>query len=63
MSGNLPYSKETQEKIHMKIEDPSNKEGLPSASLMYVIIDMLGTQANMIQDLQETIQQLVQQKQ
>lgn len=63
MSGNLPYSKETQEKIHMKIEDPSNKTGLPSASLMYVIIDMLGTQANMIQVLQETIQQLVQQSQ
>ena len=63
MSKDLLYSEEEQKKIIAKMEDPSNKTGLPAASLMYVIIDMLGTQANMIQDLQETIQQLVQQNQ
>jgi hypothetical protein len=58
MSKDLLYSEEEQKKIIAKMEDPSNKTGLPSASLMYAIIDMLGMQANMIQSLQETIQRL-----
>jgi hypothetical protein len=58
MSKDLLYSEEEQKKIIAKMEDPSNKTGLPSAALMYVIIDMLGAQANMIQSLQESIQRL-----
>lgn len=58
MKTNLPYPKEEQEKIHKKIEALSNKTGLPPASLIYVVIDMLGKQANMIQSLQESIQRL-----
>ncbi len=58
MGEDLLYSEEEQKKIIAKMEDPSNKTGLPSASLMYAIIDMLGTQANMIQSLQESIQRL-----
>lgn len=58
MSKDLLYSEEEQKKIIAKMEDPSNKTSLPSASLMYAIIDMLGMQANMIQSLQETIQRL-----
>lgn len=58
MSKDLLYSEEEQKKIIAKMEDPLNKTSLPSASLMYAIIDMLGMQANMIQSLQETIQRL-----
>lgn len=58
MGENLLYSEEEQKKIIAKMEDPSNKAGLPSASLMYAIINMLGVQANMIQSLQESIQRL-----
>lgn len=58
MGEDLLYSEEEQKKIIAKMEDPSNKTGLPSATLMYAIIDMLGTQANMIQSLQESIQRL-----
>lgn len=58
MSKTLLYSEEEQKKIIAKMEDPSNKTGLPSAALMYAIVDMLGTQANMIQSLQESIQRL-----
>lgn len=58
MGKDLLYSEEEQKKIIAKMEDPLNKTSLPSASLMYAIIDMLGTQANMIQSLQESIQRL-----
>ena len=58
MSKDLLYSEEEQKKIIAKMKDPSNKTGLPSATLVYAIIDMLGEQANMIQLLQESIQQL-----
>ena len=58
MSKTLLYSKEEQKKIIAKMEDPSNKTGLPSATLVYAIIDMLGKQANMIQSLQESIERL-----
>lgn len=58
MGKDLLYSKEEQKKIIAKMEDPLNKTSLPSASLMYAIIDMLGVQANMIQSLQESIQRL-----
>ena len=34
---------------------------LPSASLVYSVINLLGIQANMIQELQKTIQKLEQQ--
>ena len=42
-------------------KNPQNKEGLPSASLVYSVINLLGIQANMIQELQKTIQKLEQQ--
>lgn len=58
MGEDLLYSEEEQKKIIAKMEDPLNKTSLPSASLMYAIINMLGVQANMIQSLQETIQRL-----
>ena len=58
MSKDLLYSEEEQKKIIAKMKDPSNKTGLPSATLVYVIIDMLGKQANMIQSLQESIERL-----
>lgn len=58
MSKDLLYSEEEQKKIIAKMKDPSNKTGLPSATLVYAIIDMLGKQANMIQSLQESIQRL-----
>nr|DAG73456.1 MAG TPA: hypothetical protein [Caudoviricetes sp.] len=58
MSKDLLYSEEEQKKIIAKMKDPSNKTGLPSATLVYAIIDMLGAQANMIQSLQESIQRL-----
>ena len=52
------YSEEEQKKIIAKMEDPSNKTGLPPASLIYALIDMVGVQTNMIQSLQESIQRL-----
>lgn len=58
MSKDLLYSEEEQKKIIAKMKDPSNKTGLPSATLVYAIIDMLGKQANMIQSLQESIERL-----
>lgn len=58
MSKDLLYSEEEQKKIITKMKDPSNKTGLPSATLVYVIIDMLGKQENMIQSLQESIERL-----
>ena len=51
------------EKILEEIKDPQNKEGLPSASLVYSVINLLGIQANMIQELQKTIQKLERQSQ
>ena len=58
MSKDLLYSEEEQKKIIAKMEDPSNKTGLPPASLIYALIDMIGVQTNMIQSLQESIQRL-----
>lgn len=58
MSKDLLYSEEEQKKIIAKIEDPSNKTGLPPASLIYALINMVGVQTNMIQSLQESIQRL-----
>lgn len=58
MNKDLLYSEEEQKKIIAKMEDPSNKTGLPPASLIYALIDMVGVQTNMIQSLQETIQRL-----
>lgn len=58
MSKTLLYSKEEQKKIIAKMEDPSNKTGLPPASLIYALIDMIGVQTNMIQSLQESIERL-----
>lgn len=58
MSKDLLYSEEEQKKIIAKMEDPSNKTGLPPASLIYALIDMVGVQTNMIQSLQESIQRL-----
>lgn len=58
MNKDLLYSEEEQKKIIAKMEDPSNKTGLPSASLIYALIDMVGVQTNMIQSLQESIQRL-----
>ena len=58
MSKTLLYSKEEQKKIIAKMEDLSNKTGLPPASLIYTLIDMIGVQANMIQSLQESIERL-----
>lgn len=58
MNKDLLYSEEEQKKMIAKMEDPSNKTGLPSATLVYAIIDMLGKQANMIQSLQESIERL-----
>ena len=63
MSKDLLYSEEEQKKIIAKMEDPSNKTGLPPASLIYALIDMIGVQTNMIQSLQESIQRLEQQNQ
>lgn len=58
MSKDLLYSEEKQKKIIAKMKDPSNKTGLPPASLIYALIDMVGVQTNMIQSLQESIQRL-----
>ena len=58
MNKDLLYSEEEQKKIIAKMEDPSNKTGLPPASLLYALIDMVGVQTNMIQSLQESIQRL-----
>ena len=58
MNKDLLYSEEEQKKIISKMEDPSNKTGLPPASLIYALIDMVGVQTNMIQSLQESIQRL-----
>ncbi len=58
MNKDLLYSEEEQKKIIAKMEDPSNKAGLPPASLIYALIDMVGVQTNMIQSLQESIQRL-----
>ena len=63
MSKTLLYSEEEQKKIIAKMEDPSNKTGLPPASLIYALLDMIGDQTNMIQSLQESIQRLEQQNQ
>ena len=63
MSKTLLYSEEEQKKIIAKMEDPLNKTGLPPASLIYALIDMVGVQTNMIQSLQESIQRLEQQNQ
>jgi hypothetical protein len=63
MSKTLLYSEEEQKKIIAKMEDPLNKTGLPPASLIYALIDMIGVQTNMIQSLQESIQRLEQQNQ
>ena len=58
MNKDLLYSEEEQKKIIAKMEDPSNKTGLPPVSLIYALIDMVGVQTNMIQSLQESIQRL-----
>ena len=58
MNKDLFYSEEEQQKVIAKMEDPSNKTGLPPASLIYALIDMVGVQTNMIQSLQESIQRL-----
>ena len=58
MNKDLLYSEEEQKKIIAKMEAPSNKTGLPPASLIYALIDMVGVQTNMIQSLQESIQRL-----
>lgn len=58
MNKDLLYSEEEQKKIIAKMEDPSNKTGLPPASLIYALIDMVRVQTNMIQSLQESIQRL-----
>ena len=58
MNKDLLYSEEEQKKIIAKMEGPSNKTGLPPASLIYALIDMVGVQTNMIQSLQESIQRL-----
>lgn len=60
-STDLIYTEDQQKKILEEIKDPQNKEGLPSASLVYSVINLLGIQANMIQELQKTIQKLEQQ--
>ena len=61
-STDLIYTEDQQKKILEEIKDPQNKEGLPSASLVYSVINLLGIQANMIQELQ-TIQKLERQSQ
>ena len=58
MNKDLLYSEEEQKKIIAKMKDPSNKTGLPPASLIYALIDMVGVQTNMIQSLQESIERL-----
>ena len=60
-STDLIYTEDQQEKILEEIKNPQNKKGLPSASLVYSVINLLGIQANMIQELQKTIQKLEQQ--
>lgn len=62
-STDLIYTEDQQKKILEEIKDSQNKEGLPSASLVYSVINLLGIQANMIQELQKTIQKLEQQSQ
>nr|DAP49095.1 MAG TPA: hypothetical protein [Caudoviricetes sp.] len=62
-SRDLIYTEDQQKKILEEIKDPQNKEGLPSASLVYSVINLLGIQANMIQELQKTIQKLERQSQ
>lgn len=62
-STDLIYTEDQQKKILEEIKDLQNKEGLPSASLVYSVINLLGIQANMIQELQKTIQKLEQQSQ
>ena len=62
-SKDLIYTEDQQKKILEEIKDPQNKEGLPSVSLVYSVINLLGIQANMIQELQKTIQKLERQSQ
>lgn len=62
-STDLIYTEDQQKKILEEIKNPQNKEGLPSASLIYSVINLLGIQANMIQELQKTIQGLEKQSQ
>ena len=62
-SRDLIYTEDQQKKILEEIKDPQNKEGLPSASLVYSVINLLGIQSNMIQELQKTIQKLERQSQ
>ena len=62
-SRDLIYTEDQQKKILEEIKDPQNKVGLPSASLVYSVINLLGIQANMIQELQKTIQKLERQSQ
>lgn len=52
-STDLIYTEDQQKKILEEIKDPQNKEGIPSASLVYSVINLLGIQANMIQELQK----------
>ena len=62
-STDLINTEDKQKTILEEIKDPQNKEGLPSASLVYSVINLLGIQANMIQELQKTIQKLERQSQ
>ena len=62
-STDLIYTEDQQKKILEEIKDPHNKECLPSAALVYSVINLLGIQANMIQELQKTIQKLERQSQ
>ena len=62
-SRDLIYTEDQQKKILEEIKDPQNKVGLPPASLVYSLINLLGIQANMIQELQKTIQKLERQSQ
>lgn len=62
-STDLIYTEDQQKKILEEIKNPQNKEGLPSASLIYSVINLLGIQTNMIQELQKTIQRLEKQSQ
>ena len=40
-STDLIYTEDQQEKILEEIKNPQNKEGLPSASLVYSVINLL----------------------
>lgn len=56
------YTMEMHQQVQAKMEDPLNRTGLPSAALMYLIIDLIGQQANMIQALQESIVRMEEQQ-